>query len=506
MNAEDWRARLDFQLTERQERIALYAAYYAGEHRLQFATSKFREAFGELFEAFATNWCGLVVDVAVERLRVLGFRFDTDDADDDANDIWQANRLDAQSIIAHTEAVKCETAYLLIGPPRVFGDEPVITVESPTQMICEVDPEDRTRRLAAMKKYRDKSGNTICVVYLPDSITTFKRNDAVTGVLQGLGVWIPQTMTNPAWDTVSTVGNPLGVVPVVPLENAPDMLFGGTSDLAPAVALNDAANKFFADMIHSSEFTSFPQRVLTGVELPRDPITGEVLPDAQVRAAVSRLWSFEAKDAKVFDLQPADLSNYVQGVDLAVKHIAAQTRTPPHYLLAELANLSGDALKAAESGLVARCRRKHVDFSDSWEEAMRIAFHWRALDKEAMGDDAGAARDLARSEMFDAETIWADPESRHPTEISDSLVKKASIGVPWKALMEEGGYTPQQIKRMEKLREEELQAEADRNALAMVKAQAAANAIPEQERETEQVTPPGGPAPAPAAPAPAPAR
>jgi hypothetical protein len=457
LTAEEWRQRLDIQLTERLPRVNLYSRYYDGEHRLQFATSKFREAFGELFEAFATNWCGLVVDVAVERLQVQGFRFGDDLADEDAWSIWQANRLDAQSIIGHTEAVKAETAYLLVAPPRESGGQPRITVEHPRQVFVEHDPADRSLRLAALKKYRDWNGDVISVVYEPDRITTFIRESSVGSLpLQGLGMYVPPGPEGPGYSLISEAPNPLGVVPVIPLENNPNLLTGGTSDLKPAIALNDAANKFFSDMIHASEFTSFPQRVLTGVELPRDPISGDVVPDAQIRAAVSRLWAFEDPNAKVFDLQAGNLNNYVEGIDLAVQHLAAQTRTPPHYLLAKLANISADALKAAETGLVARCRRKHIDFSDSWEEAMRLAFTWRALDRTALGDYGGAAEDEQRASMMEAETIWADPESRNPAAVSDSLVKKKAVGVPWQALMEEAGYSPQQIKRMKQLRDEEL--------------------------------------------------
>src|SRR4051794_15623027 len=92
----DWRNYLDAQITERQPRLDLYDRYYDGDHRLAFATSKFKEAFGELFEAFATNWCGLVVDVCAERLRPIGFRFG-DEPDDDAWTVWQENSLDALS-------------------------------------------------------------------------------------------------------------------------------------------------------------------------------------------------------------------------------------------------------------------------------------------------------------------------------------------------------------------------------------------------------------------------
>lgn len=454
MTPDAWRVALDAELTARLPRVELFSAYYSGQHRLQFATSKYRETFGDLFKEFATNWCGLVVDVAVERLAVLGFRFGEDEADDDAWAIWQANGLDARSISGHTEAVKCETSYLCVGPPRRQGAEPVITVEHPRECVTAHDPSDRRLRLAGLKKYRDINGDIYSVVYLPDRIVTFKREGTVERAW-GLGLALPYMPDGAGdWKVESDVDNPLGVVPLIPLENAPNLLTGGTSDLAPAVALNDAANKFFTDMLVASEFTSFPQRVLTGVELPRDPITQEVVSDAQLRAAVSRLWSFEDPDARVFDLPAASLSNYVEGVDLAVQHLAAQTRTPPHYLLAKLANLSGDALKAAETGLTARCRRKHIDFSDSWEEAMRLAFKWRSVDRPGW---AGAEDDLRRSTMDDAETIWASPESKDEAQLADSLVKKASFGVPQEILWEEAGYTPKQIKRMKELRDKELE-------------------------------------------------
>jgi hypothetical protein len=258
------------------------------------------------------------------------------------------------------------------------------------------------------------------------------------------------------WGEPVVQNNPLGLVPLIPLENNPTML-GGASDLTGAVRLNDAANKFFTDMIHASEFTSFPQRVLTGVELPRDPTTGEIVDSAQIRAAVSRLWAFEDPAAKVFDLQGASLTNYVEGIDLAVQHMAAQTRTPPQYLLAKLANLSAEALLAAESGLIARCSRKQLDFSDAWEEAIRLGFAWRAIDREGW---VGADQDKLRSMMTDAETIWASTESRNPTVVMDALVKKAQIAVPNMMLWEEAGYTPQQVERMKELAAEQAKVES----------------------------------------------
>jgi len=146
----------------RQPDILNYENYYDGEHRiLEFSTAKFKESFGDLFDGFATNWCGLVVDVCCERLEIQGFRFGEDDADDEAWTIWQANSMDARSLMAHTTAVKARTSYLMTAPPRTPGGEPVITVEHPSQMITAHDPTDRRIVVAALKSYRDLDGRVV---------------------------------------------------------------------------------------------------------------------------------------------------------------------------------------------------------------------------------------------------------------------------------------------------------------------------------------------------------
>src|SRR4051812_32012817 len=136
--------------------------------------------------------------------------------------------------------------------------------------------------------------------------------------------------------------------------------------------IQNAINKLCTDMLVASEFGAFRQRVLSGVEIPRDPETGRPLGRAEIVSAMSRLWAFESSDAKVTDLPATDLSNFVRAVEMFKADLAAQTRTPPHYLLGQVVNASGDALKAAEAGLVSKCRRKIVIYSDPWEEAMAL--------------------------------------------------------------------------------------------------------------------------------------
>jgi hypothetical protein len=417
----DWLQVLNERLDVQAKRVAIPTMYYNGQHPLQFATSKFKEAFGELFHAFADNWCEIVVEAPVERLQVIGFRIgDTPTADDEAWTIWQDNAMDLNSTIAHTEAGKCGVAYLLVDPN---DGAPVITVEHPAQAIVAVDPANRRHRLAALKRWMGEDGFLYANVYLPDFIFKF-RSDVIIGVGQ------------PAeWKPLSSGKNTLGVVSMIPMENKPSLLLPGLSDLAPAMPIQNAINKLCTDMLVASEFGAFRQRVLTGVEIPRDPETGRPLGRSEIVAAMSRLWTFESENAKVYDLNPTDLSNFVKAVEMFKADLAAQTRTPPHYLLGQVVNASGDALKVAEAGLVSKCKRKILFYSDPHEEAMALAL--RATGREIKAGNI--------------DSLWSDPERTSMGELVDAAVKKRTLGVPLEELWLELGYTPEQIVDMKRL-------------------------------------------------------
>ena len=362
----EWLPHLEAKLTDQQREVKVYEDYYDGNHKLAFATAKFREAFGGMFKSFSDNWCELVVDAPVERLAIEGFRFGKDKpADEDAWEIWQANGLDGESVMAHTEAVKNGRCYILVAPPEGDSKYPRITVEHPSQMIVEHAAGDRRKRLAALKKWVDSDGFAYATVYLPDQIAKFRSKKPVKKGSGSKVEWLPRPDDEGG-------SHDLGVVPVIPLYNNPTMVGGGRSDLLPAIPLQDAIDKEIADMLVASEFAAFPQRVLMGVEVPTDE-NGKPLASTELKAAISRFWAFENENAKVAEFTAADLGNYVKAVTVLLQHLAAQTRTPPHYLLGQIVNASGDALKAAETGLVAKVKRKQIDFSDPWEEAMRIA-------------------------------------------------------------------------------------------------------------------------------------
>jgi hypothetical protein len=424
--------RLDQRWTRRRTGMGVCDAYYEGDQRLTFATAKFREAFGALFAAVADNWMQIVVDSKAERLKVQGFRFGTaPGADQRAWEIWQASGMDAASAMAHTEAVKLGEAYWLVEPPANSSDAPRITAEHPSQVIVACAPGDRRRRLAALKKWVDEDGYLYGNVYLPDGIAKFR---SATKASAGRKIqWLPRQ---------DDPGGPhsLGEVPVVPLCNAPGMLRGGRSDLLVVLPIQDALNKLLSDMLLTSEFMAFPQRVLLGIEVAKDPVTGQPIPAAQLQAAQSRLWAFKGADGAdpdVKEFSAADLSNYTNARQHLVRGLTAKARTPPHYVLGEITNASGDALTAAESGLVAKTRDAMTPLEEAHEDTMRLAFR--------------AVGDTQRARITDSETIWRSPEFRSEAQAVDAAVKLKQLNLPDEVLWERIGMSPQEIARAKTL-------------------------------------------------------
>jgi hypothetical protein len=401
-------ARLDARWTMPVVGWGSHDAYFEGDHRLAFATGKFREAFGSLFGPLADNWMPLVVESKVERLKVQGFLFGQATSGDEAAwDIWQANNLDSEADMAHTEAAKLGEAYWLVQPAR-GDDPPQITVEHPSQFIVACDPANRRRRLAALKKWVGEDGFVYANVYLPDEVYKYKSQRKAQA---GQRVEWARRQDDPGGP------NTLREVPGIPIPNAPSLLQGGVSDLKVAEPVQDAVNKLLADMLIGAEYQAFPQRVLLGLQLPTDPQTGQPTRAAQLQASQQRVWTIPNPDGKIAEFRAADLDNYVNARQHLIRGLTAKTRTPPHYVLGEIVNASGDALKAAETGLVAKVR------------------------KAMPGDSARAAESRA-------EVIWADPESRTEGELTDAMLKQQTLGIPQEVLWRRLGYSETEIGRM----------------------------------------------------------
>lgn len=434
-----WVNRLEQKLRNRRGKIDTYSDYYDGKHPLAFASEKFRKAFGGLFEEFADNWCPLVVDASAERLKPQGFRYGPmgTGGDADAWRIYQANNLDSAVHMGITEALITAEAAAIVWANPATPDIPLITIEHPSQVYVEYVAGSRVQRAAALKLWTDDDGD-LATLYLPDAIYKFRARRRAESRLQVVGDpgsrWVPREAASEPWP----LPNPLGVVPVVPLQNRPRLLVPAKSELHNVLPIQDGVNKLVADLLVASEYSAFRQRWVTGMDIPVDPETKQ--PIEAFRPAVDRMFQAESADTTFGEFGITDLNNFKAGIELLVQHVASQTRTPPHYFYLSGQFPSGESIKSAETGLVAKVRDKMIHFGEALEEIMRLSF-------AVLGDP--------RAEVSDSETIWGDPESRSEAEHIDAVIKKRAIGVPLRQLWEDAGYSQAQIARFAEMLAEE---------------------------------------------------
>jgi hypothetical protein len=423
-----------------QERFQELEAYYNGAHPHSFDSMRFQQAFGRQLRRFADNWMRMMVHATADRLSIQGFRVgngdDTGQADDLAWRIWQANKLDAASAMAHRETMKFGTCFLLVDPfdsdgaPLPSGTPPHITVESPMQIVGQRDSQDRYRLLSAIKKWVDNDNYLRLNLYLPDVVYKYRSSSPAPRVVPGDQDGLLQQAS---WEQIGESDNPLGVVPIIPMENCPDLLLGGHSDLEDVIPLNDGLNKVLRDMLVTSEYQAFQQRVVIGAEIPKDPLTNKPMTDQQMQliASQSRVWMFPDSSVKVESLPQVDLTPYTNAVDLFIHHIAMVARLPSYLLVGKLSNLSADAIRASELGFVQKLVTKQTDFGVAWESAIALAL-------KSMGSSSS-------DEIVEA--IWKDAAANSGSILANELVAISALEVPREVLWEKWGATPQDVER-----------------------------------------------------------
>jgi hypothetical protein len=434
---EQVRDRLVKRLIERQPQIDRLYAYYRGDHPLPWAPREVIDAYRAYLQMSRSNWCRLVVKAPAERLRVTGIKFSgTDKGDVKAWErYWQGNQLDLQSRLVHDAALVARRGFVLVWPSD-DGKAPQITPEHPSQVIVDYAPGCAMKRRYGLKLYAD-----------PEAKMQYATVWSAQEVANWEAPW-HEGMTTTRWverfDDIENIEalaeNPVGEVPLVEFVADCDMLREPMGELDGGVLdIQDRINKTILDRLVTSNFSSFKQRWVTGMEIPKDKDGNDVEP---FKVAVNRLWMSEDPEAKFGEFGATDLDNYIKSVEADIQHLAAITRTPPHYLLGQSGAFpSGESLKATETGLVAKVLERRDSFTESWETVMRLAL-------KVDGDER--ADDMAMS------MVWKDPESRSLAEIVDAAVKLDAIGLPFRAVMEVIGYTPTEIDVLDTMRAEDV--------------------------------------------------
>lgn len=433
---KDMEARFQHEL-ERVERVD---NYLRGEHDPPYTPKSATREYKLLAARSVTNWLPLIVDVMAQTLYVEGWRPSTEAGEAETSDpwrtIWQPNGLDALQSAVHRSALSYGSAYVTVLPGTPTA---AVRAYSPRKMLAAYESVGDVWPLYAVRLEPTPGGPTL-FLYDEVAVHKFRKSKDREG-------YVP----------AGTFNHGLGVCPVVHFQDAPDLDGRSRGQVEPLIPIQDRINQTAFDLLIAQTFGSFKVRTIAGLATPVDDAGN---PISSIELSLMRFLTAEDPDVKFGQLDETNLSGYLESLDLTVRHLAAVSQTPPHALLGQMANLSAEALVAAESGLTRKTDERRLVFGAAWERVIRLA--------------AQVIGDVATAEDTSAEVIWRDTEARSLSQTVDALGKAAQmLSIPPRALWEKiPGVSLQEAERWERMAAEGdplamLTATLDRQAVAL---------------------------------------
>lgn len=420
----------------------LYEDYYDGDQltKLTDRTKKYLEQHGI---RFCENFCEPVVDVMAERLIVTGFAAEdkgagqtsgeTDDRDELADylaAVFDRNRFAEKQLTVHTVALVQGDAFIVVDWDAGHGI-PRLTVNRP-ELCKPVYSPDEPDTLAYLAKRwnsaavgpENPAGRTVVRlnVYRPDRVEKYFR----AGSNDGEGGWARwRDDGDTGWPTpwTDSQGQPFGI-PVFHFRHKPLGRPYGRSELRSVIPQQDSLNKQIVDLHDILDYQAWKQRWISGANdttnLTPAPGTYLTLP----------------ADAATGEFSAEDPAGVLSSIEDSISRIARRSRTPLHLLVGG-DTPSGEALKSAEAGLVAKVGRAQTTFGCVWEDAAMLALRL-ASDQGKLPAPPVFADLVLRS-------VWKSAESRMELAESQALqIQVESLGLSHRSALRQLGYDPSQ--------------------------------------------------------------
>ncbi|MDT0305074.1 phage portal protein [Streptomonospora wellingtoniae] len=445
-------SRLGSELTARQPVIENRLNYLRGHHPLVYASDEFQSYMGDRFHGFADNWCAPVINSPAERMNILGIRPAGETAaDKEMQRIWRDNACDRTSSEALTVMLAAARSYALVWNNPRDEQTPRITFERADQCVVRHDPETG-EATAGLKLWRDEKYE-YATLYTPEALWKWRRaaarvvpeGDRPDPAVQAGGGWEPRQS---AKDDTWPVPNPLGALPLVEFRNQTLLDDAPISDIDGVIAMQNAINLVWAYLMNALDYATLPQRVVTGADMPKVPVLnsdGQKVDEKPLdldQLVKDRILWIPSESASTSEWSAARLDVFSSVIERAIEHVAAQTRTPPHYLIGRIANLSAEALASAETGLVSKTGERIVYANPDVREIHALSY--LVLDNDAK----------ARA-MRGGTVLWADPQYRALGQKVDAMMKLKQIGFPFAWIAEQYGLEPEEVARVMEMREHE---------------------------------------------------
>lgn len=369
----DWVA----SIKKRAARIEKFRRYERGDHDANLTIQQRKllnviEDDAEMNESSA-NYCSIVVDMMAGRLSVAEIT-----SEDELQQEWILSTLSRNDFESkqgewYRGAIRDSESYVIVDPqtalwtsePAFDGYSGVVAIYDNVTNIpiwaCKLWAASEASDITT--DYEDAGEETVIhvIVYQPYQITYWKGQQG-GGELEKAAV-----PDQPGMRTLEA-GNgyewELGLIPMVQFANKRDNYTPyGESELRAVIPIQNLINATLYDMQMASKLSAFKIYWSIGMEIDKDGIVpGSVINLVLKDASGNIITSIDEGTAeflraiRVGEFGVTDMSQYTNQLDKLEREISQVSSTPVYGITAQ-GNLSGEALKQLESGLIGKIYR-----------------------------------------------------------------------------------------------------------------------------------------------------
>jgi len=403
---------------------------YEGDNRLRQLGLAIPEELKQFTVWLA--WPRVNVDAVERRLDVTGFRMPgTASADTSLWDVWQYNNMDERQTFVHSDALALGRSYVCVGTNDQDSEFPLLTVESPLEMVAVRDP--RTHRVTAGLRLYGAGEDGLdqrATLYLPNQTRWLIRDG---------GRWV---------DELEPDVHNLGAAPIVPFVNRNratrrrDSILEGVSEMTDIIPIAESASRALTNMQLAQETHAVPQRGVLGAT-KGDFVDRDGNPLSAWESYFGAVWALQNHEAKTFQFDASDMRNFETAMNTYARQASGVSGLPLDYFgVSTNQPPSADSLRAGETRLIKNAERKQTGFGHSWESVMRLVLRFR---------DGEWSNDARRMEG-----LWRDAGTPTIAQVTDAVVKEYQAGLTdWETAQETLGRSPATIDRMKERRQSE---------------------------------------------------
>jgi hypothetical protein len=409
---------------ERLSRYGIAETYYDGTQDT-FITDRLKTYLEASGLPYSENYCETVVDALVERLAVIGFVSSNPGLDDWLwSRWWDKNRGDELQHNVHEMASKLGDAFVIL---EWEPDEARVCayLNEPQKM----NPKYHEGHLQSVAKTwttdeRSPTNPTGLEVrrlnlYFEDRVEKWftPARDAAKAMW---GRWMDDD--DAEWPIpMLWNGAPLGI-PVIHFANKARSDRMGRPEHWGTIPQQDRLNKELLDLSAVLDQLGWPQRYVTGMS-----------DTANLKNVPGEVWRTDSTDGTFGQFDAAQPEGMLKAIQTTLVRIATRSNTPAHRFTLEGGYPSGEALKVAEAGLVAKARSRQVKWGGAWAQ---LALQATAISiANAEGTEASPGITMPDLMRLTINPTWADPETRNEKEHLETLQLMHALGVSKQTLL-----------------------------------------------------------------------